>query len=217
MILSAYRCHARACPLCICIRIRLRIRMHTHGHGPAQGVNIKDNDEVIDVRQALYKEAAVVLSVKAAVKALCDWAAIDDDEYAELAAAAERSDLKEQHAEEAEDAAAAAASSSSSSSTTTRPRARAPAPREFVAEQPSRTLARLVAARAQAKTGRRLTHVVGVTCTGVIVPGLEFHVMQQLGLDQGVERLRYEYSCTCMHMRCMCVLGAQARVHVHPS
>lgn len=44
---------------------------------------------------------------------------------------------------------------------------------------------------AQRKTGRRITHVVAVTCTGIIVPGLEFYIMQALGLPNTTQRLRY--------------------------
>jgi len=34
-----------------------------------------------------------------------------------------------------------------------------------------------------------VTHVLGITCTGVIVPGLEFQVMSALGLHESTERL----------------------------
>ena len=34
-----------------------------------------------------------------------------------------------------------------------------------------------------------ITHVVAVTCTGVMVPGLEFHVLTGLGLSRSTQRL----------------------------
>jgi alpha-pyrone synthase len=34
-----------------------------------------------------------------------------------------------------------------------------------------------------------ITHVVAVTCTGVIVPGLEFSVLSGLGLSSDTQRL----------------------------
>jgi acyl-CoA synthetase (AMP-forming)/AMP-acid ligase II/predicted naringenin-chalcone synthase/acyl carrier protein len=38
-----------------------------------------------------------------------------------------------------------------------------------------------------------ITHVVAVTCTGVIVPGLEFEVMTRLGLSASTERLSIQF------------------------
>jgi predicted naringenin-chalcone synthase len=38
-----------------------------------------------------------------------------------------------------------------------------------------------------------ITHVVAVTCTGVIIPGLEFHIMQGLGLSTKAERLSIQF------------------------
>jgi len=40
---------------------------------------------------------------------------------------------------------------------------------------------------------QHITHVVGVTCTGVIIPGLEFELMTRLGLQPNVERLGLVY------------------------
>jgi predicted naringenin-chalcone synthase/acyl-CoA synthetase (AMP-forming)/AMP-acid ligase II len=34
-----------------------------------------------------------------------------------------------------------------------------------------------------------ITHVIGVTCTGVLVPGLEFHILQGLGLRRNTQRM----------------------------
>jgi predicted naringenin-chalcone synthase len=34
-----------------------------------------------------------------------------------------------------------------------------------------------------------ITHVVGVSCTGVVIPGIEFHVMSNLGLAANTQRL----------------------------
>jgi len=34
-----------------------------------------------------------------------------------------------------------------------------------------------------------ITHVVGITCTGTIVPGIEFHVIEKLGLRPSTQRL----------------------------
>ena len=38
-----------------------------------------------------------------------------------------------------------------------------------------------------------VTHVVAVTCTGVIVPGLEFHVMERCGLPAQCQRLSVQF------------------------
>lgn len=38
-----------------------------------------------------------------------------------------------------------------------------------------------------------ITHVVAVSCTGIIVPGIEFHVMRGLGLNESCERLSVLY------------------------
>ena len=38
-----------------------------------------------------------------------------------------------------------------------------------------------------------VTHVVAVTCTGVIVPGLEFHVMERCGLPTQCQRLSIQF------------------------
>ena len=38
-----------------------------------------------------------------------------------------------------------------------------------------------------------ITHVVAVTCTGVIVPGLEFHVMERCGLPTQCQRLSIQF------------------------
>ncbi len=43
----------------------------------------------------------------------------------------------------------------------------------------------------------RITHVIGVTCTGVIVPGLEFELMTGLGLSTDTERLGIVYMGKC--------------------
>jgi predicted naringenin-chalcone synthase len=34
-----------------------------------------------------------------------------------------------------------------------------------------------------------ITHILGVTCTGTIVPGVEFHVIQGLGLKASTQRV----------------------------
>jgi predicted naringenin-chalcone synthase/acyl-CoA synthetase (AMP-forming)/AMP-acid ligase II/uncharacterized protein YkuJ len=39
------------------------------------------------------------------------------------------------------------------------------------------------------KLNRTITHIVAITCTGVIVPGLEFHIMKALGLPETTQRL----------------------------
>jgi len=39
------------------------------------------------------------------------------------------------------------------------------------------------------KLDRTITHIVAITCTGIIVPGLEFHIMKALGLPESTQRL----------------------------
>ncbi len=34
-----------------------------------------------------------------------------------------------------------------------------------------------------------ITHILGITCTGTIVPGVEFHVIQSLGLKPSTQRV----------------------------
>ncbi len=35
----------------------------------------------------------------------------------------------------------------------------------------------------------RITHIISVSCTGVMAPGIEFHLMQKLGLSSAINRL----------------------------
>ncbi len=37
--------------------------------------------------------------------------------------------------------------------------------------------------------GKRITHVISVSCTGIIAPGIEYHLMQNLGLLSTVNRI----------------------------
>jgi predicted naringenin-chalcone synthase len=39
----------------------------------------------------------------------------------------------------------------------------------------------------------RITHIVAVTCTGIIVPGLEFQILSGLGLSNNVQRLSIQF------------------------
>jgi hypothetical protein len=64
----------------------------------------------------------------------------------------------------------------------------------FKVEAPK--LAVAAAERALADWGgdrHKITHVIAVTCTGVIIPGLEFELMTRLALHTAVQRLSLVY------------------------
>lgn len=69
-------------------------------------------------------------------------------------------------------------------------------PRNAVFKTEAPKLSMAASIRAVANWGgdkELLTHVVAVTCTGVVIPGLEFLIMRSLGLDPHVERLSIQF------------------------
>lgn len=124
------------------------------------------------------------------------------------AAATAADEEEEEEAKCAPGAASAAASSASASAAAPRCAPERPLAGNGIDKEDHSYLSNL----AQTRLGRTITHVVAVTCTGVIVPGLEFYIMQALGLPTGTQRLSIQFmGCfgAISGIRCASALAAE--------
>lgn len=196
-----------------------------------EGVN-SGNDEFVDARQEIYKKESVRLSIQSSADCLHDWMSQkriknDDErdterltrfleverahrEYEEKKLQQEKSEKQEKPQKEGKKSKKNNSSSSSASSTSTSSSSSIPSSEQEQKESDV-DLSHL-AKLAQDKLGRTITHVVAVTCTGIIVPGLEFHIMQALGLPLTTQRLSIQFmGCfgAVSGLRCASSLAAE--------
>jgi predicted naringenin-chalcone synthase len=193
-----------------------------------EGVN-SGTDEFVDARHEVYKREAVKLSIASAADCLRDWQgtrvmlsdeqretqrlerylAVDrkhrEEQVRKKEAAAAKAKISSNKKAKVEAEAGAGAGAGGQSTAVTAEAAMA----ESVAELGD---LRGLAGEVQGQTGRSITHVVAITCTGVIVPGLEFHIMQALGLPLTTQRLSIQFmGCfgAVSGLRCASALAAE--------
>jgi len=197
-----------------------------------EGVN-SGNDEFVDARQEVYKRESVRLSIESAADCLKDWMGTrrrltDSERCAErdrrFRALQERLQREKIHGLDKDKVAELMNSAEESIKRMNGYHGSGVLSKEE-AEKVNEKLKRggtetkdetyryaNLSSLAQAHVERTITHVVAVTCTGVIVPGLEFYIMQALGLPLSTQRLSIQFmGCFgCVSgIRCASALAAE--------